>query len=303
MRVEGEKMDWLDRMNGAMDYIEENLLSEIDYEILAQKAQCSNYHFQKMFSFITDVSISEYVRRRRLTLAAFDLQKSDIKVIDCAIKYGYDSPVSFTRAFQSCHGIVPSRVRDEGVSLKAFPRITFQLTLKGEVEMNYRIESVKAFKVHGVEFIVKNTNEENFTSIPEFWDTNYANGTVKRLEQITLNNPVKNLCNVNAIMCYETTSEDTFPYMIGLVDFSGDSVVPSDLKTVDVNAYTWAIFRTENHKPSETVEKIQALWKRIFPEWFPNSGYEHAEGPDMELYFMLDDNLSYSEVWIPVVRK
>lgn len=296
-------MDWLDRMNNAMDYIEDNLLGEVDYELLAKKAQCSNYHFQKMFSFITDVTISEYIRRRRLTLAAFDLQKSNMKVIDCAMKYGYDSPVSFTRAFQNCHGIVPSRVKEEGVSLKAFPRITFQLTLKGEVEMNYRIETVKPFKAHGVEFIAKNTSDENFISIPEFWDKNYANGTVKRLEQIVLNNPIKNLSKVNALMCYETTSEDTFPYMIGLVDFSGDSVVPSDLKTIDIKAYTWAIFRTENHGPNETVAKIQELWNRIFPEWFPNSGYEHAEGPDMELFYTLDNNLYYSEVWIPVVKK
>jgi AraC family transcriptional regulator len=130
-----------------------------------------------------------------------------------------------------------------------------------------------------------------------------VNGTVKRLEQIPLNNPVKNLYNVNALMCYETLSEDAFPYMIGLVDFSGDSVVPNDLKTVEVNAYTWAIFRTENHSPNEMVDKIQGLWKRIFPEWFPNSGYEHADGPDMELYYNINDKLGYSEVWIPVVKK
>lgn len=296
-------MDWLERMNGAMDYIEAHLLDEIDYEQLAQKALCSNHHFQKMFSFITDVSLSEYIRRRRLTLAAFELQNSDIKIIDLALKYGYDSPVSFARAFQNCHGIVPSHAKDKGIQLKAYPRMSFQLTLKGEIEMNYRIEEKSAFKVHGVDFVVKNTNEENFTSIPEFWDKNYENGTVKRLKQIELKNPIKNLCNVNAIMCYEMLENDTFPYMIGLIDFDGTSSVPSDLKTVNVSAFTWAIFRTENHKPSETVEKIQAIWKRIFPEWFPNSGYEHAEGPDMELYYMLDDKLGYSEVWIPVVKR
>lgn len=301
--MEGVQMEWLDRMNRAMDYIEENLLNEVDYEVLAQKAQCSNFHFQKMFSFITDVSVSEYIRRRRLTLAAFDLQTSNIKIIDCALKYGYDSPVSFSRAFQNCHGIVPSRIRDKGVILKAFPRMTFQLTIKGEVEMNYRIESVKPFKVYGVDFKVKNTHEENFTSIPEFWDINYANGTIKKLEEISLNNPVENLYKINAIMCYETLGEDEFPYMIGLIDFSGDSVVPNELKSVEVKEYTWAIFRTEDYRHDEMISKIQALWSRIFPEWFPNSGYEHADGPDMELYYKINNDFGYSEIWIPVVKK
>ncbi|MGI6705797.1 MAG: helix-turn-helix transcriptional regulator [Clostridia bacterium] len=138
-------MEWLERVNGAIDYIEDNLAGHIDYKTAAQIACCSTYQFQRMFSFITDVSLSEYIRRRRLTLAAFELQHSNMKVVDVAFKYGYDSPEAFTRAFQNLHGVTPSSARDEGVKLKAYPRISFQMSIKGDVEMNYRIEKNNPF--------------------------------------------------------------------------------------------------------------------------------------------------------------
>lgn len=104
-------MEWIDKMNAALDYIEENLTDTIDYEAIAQKACCSSYNFQRMFSFIADVSLAEYIRRRRLTQAGFDLQKTDSIVLDIALKYGYDSPISFSRAFQNLHGLTPSEAR------------------------------------------------------------------------------------------------------------------------------------------------------------------------------------------------
>ena len=112
-------MDWLNRMNKVMDYIEANLAGEISYDKAAQIACCSTYHFQRMFSFITDIPLSEYIRHRRLTLAAFELQTSDIKVVDVALKYGYESPEAFSRAFKNLHGIVPVSARDIGITLKA----------------------------------------------------------------------------------------------------------------------------------------------------------------------------------------
>ncbi|CAG7652973.1 Transposon Tn10 TetD protein [Paenibacillus solanacearum] len=113
-------MDWLGRMNSAMEYIETNLADNISYDEIARRACCSTYHFQRMFPFITGVSLSEYIRRRRLTLAAFELQTTDVKVIDVAMKYGYDSPEAFTRAFKNLHGIMPISARDKGVSLKVW---------------------------------------------------------------------------------------------------------------------------------------------------------------------------------------
>lgn len=138
-------MDSLKRMNDSINYIEENLDGEIDFKEVARLAFCSEYHFQRMFSFLAGVSLSEYIRRRRLTVAAFELNNSNIRIIDLAVKYGYKSPDSFTRAFQSLHGITPSEARCNSKSLKSYPRMTFQLSIKGENEMNYRIEEKKHF--------------------------------------------------------------------------------------------------------------------------------------------------------------
>jgi AraC family transcriptional regulator len=146
----GVSMDWLDRMNGAMDYIEAHLMEDISYDQVAKRACCSTYHFQRMFSFIADVPLSEYIRRRRLTLAAFELQMSTVKVIDIAFKYGYESPEAFSRAFKYLHGVMPTSARDKGVALKAYPRMSFHISIKGDVEMNYRIEEKQAFEMFGI---------------------------------------------------------------------------------------------------------------------------------------------------------
>ena len=140
----------LENMNGAMSYIEDNLTEEIDFKEAARLALCSEFHFKRMFSFLSGVSLSEYIRRRRLTLAAFELNHSPIKIIDLAVKYGYNSPDSFTRAFQSLHGITPSEARETGQTLKAYPRLTFQLTIQGGDVMNYRIEEKEAFRIVGL---------------------------------------------------------------------------------------------------------------------------------------------------------
>ena len=132
-------MELLERMNLAIDYVEEHITEEIDLPKLAQLTHCSTYNFQRMFSLVTGVTIAEYVRRRRLTLAGLDLQQGDTKVIDVALKYGYDSPISFARAFQTLHGITPSEAKKPNISLKAFPRMNFEITIKGKSEMNYRI--------------------------------------------------------------------------------------------------------------------------------------------------------------------
>jgi AraC family transcriptional regulator len=143
-------MDTLENMKKAIDYIEDNLDAEIEYGKVAQIALCSQYHFQRMFAFLIGVPLSEYIRRRRLTLAAFDLQNSNEKIIDLALKYGYISPDSFSRAFVAMHGVTPSKAREKGISLKAYPRVTFSLSIKGVVEMNYRIEQKDLFAVVGV---------------------------------------------------------------------------------------------------------------------------------------------------------
>src|SRR5699024_1701162 len=128
----------LQHMNNALNYIEENLTNEIDVSEIAKRALCSEYHFKRMFSFLAGVTLSEYIRRKRRTIAAFELNDSDSRVIDITMKYGYDSPDAFTRAFHHMHGITPSEARNNGHIIKSYPQMTFQLTVKGGNAMNYR---------------------------------------------------------------------------------------------------------------------------------------------------------------------
>ena len=129
-------MEWLDHLNEAVTYIEEQLTGEIDYDRAAQLACCSSYHFQRMFSYIAGVPLGEYIRRRRMSLAAVELQNGG-RVLDTALRYGYESPTAFNRAFQGVHGVTPSAARGEGVTLRAYPRLSFKLTVKGAEEMEY----------------------------------------------------------------------------------------------------------------------------------------------------------------------
>ncbi|MCU6712108.1 AraC family transcriptional regulator [Paenibacillus sp. J5C_2022] len=138
-------------MNKAVDYIEEHLADKIDYGEAAKIVGCSMHHFQRIFPYMANVSLSEYVRRRRLTLAAYELQNSGVKVIDLALKYGYDSPEAFARAFQKLHGTTPSAARSSGVRLQAYSPITFQITVRGVEGMNYRIEQLDQFSVVGIQ--------------------------------------------------------------------------------------------------------------------------------------------------------
>ena len=286
-------MEWIDRMNNAVDYIELNLTDEISYEKLAQIACCSTYHFQRMFSFITGVPLSEYIRRRRLTLAAFELQTSNIKVIDVAVKYGYESPEAFSRAFKNLHGVMPISARDIGVSLKAFPKMTFSISIKGVSEMNYRIEEKEPFQVFGLELKTTVVNGQCYKDIPEFW---MACG------QALLQAAGKKTGEViDAGVTYDHNVNGDMSYMVGCIKM--DQAVSPEYKTLCIPKQTWSIFQTE-WKSEDDDEKLHEVWGRIYSEWFPVASYEHADCDfDMEMYFG-DLQSGYSvEIWIPVVQK
>ena len=139
-------MEWVECLNRTITYMEEHLTEEIDYEALARLACCSSYHYQRMFAYMAGVSLGEYIRRRRMSRAAEDLQAGE-KVLDTALRYGYQSPTAFNRAFQAVHGVPPSAVREPGVSVKSFPPLRFTVMIKGAEEMEYRIEKREAFRV------------------------------------------------------------------------------------------------------------------------------------------------------------
>lgn len=291
-------MEWLDRMNKAMDYIEFNLADEISYDKLAQIACCSTYHFQRMFSFITGVSLSEYIRRRRLTLAAFDLQTSNIKVIDVAMKYGYESPEAFSRAFKNLHGIMPISARDIGVSLKTFPKMTFSISIKGVSEMNYRIEEKEPFEVFGFELKTTVVNDQCYKDIPELWAVCEQDGRCQALAQAAGKKSGELL---DAGVTYDHNPNGDMSYMIGCI--KRDQVVSSEFTTLTIPKQTWAIFQTEWKSERDDV-KLHEIWRRIYSEWFPVASYEHANCDyDMEMYFGNAQTGFGAEIWIPVIQK
>jgi AraC family transcriptional regulator len=286
-------MDWLDRMNGAIDYIEANLADEISYDKAAQTACCSTYHFQRMFSFITGVPLSEYIRRRRLTLAAFELQTGGVKVIDTALKYGYESPEAFSRAFKSLHGVQPALARDMGVALKAFPKMTFSISIKGDVGMNYRIEQRDAFEVFGVYAEVSSKMEQAFIDVPKFVKEKLADGTWNHLNDF-LGRPRDTWFHAASF----DPKDDTFRFMM-CCHAPPTLEIPDKYTRLKVPAQTWAIF-------PEPECNVQDLWRRIYSEWFPASGYEQVEGAAFEMWYGYGrDGFGYgtAEVWIPVKKK
>ncbi len=281
-------MEWIDQLNEAIEYIESHLTEEVEYKALAKIAKCSTYHFQRMFSYVAGVSLSEYIRRRRMSLAATRLQESNAKVLDVALHFGYDSPTAFNRAFQSVHGIPPSKVKKEGTSLKAYPPIRFQLTIKGDVEMNYKILKKDAFRVVGVSEPLDKVLEKNFESVPAFWQKVSASGDLQRLLPLMNGEPM-GILGVSA--CGD---DENWRYYIGVANDQDSS-----FEEYTVPAATWAVFTGEGPIPNA----IQQLEQRIISEWLPTSGYEYGIGPDIEVYLNADPRNAQFEVWIPVVKK
>ncbi|KRE35285.1 AraC family transcriptional regulator [Paenibacillus sp. Soil522] len=290
-------MDMLAQLNKALNYIEENLTNPVDYQEVAKIACCSEYHFTRMFSFLAGITLSEYIRRRRLTLAALELSHSGIKVIDVALKYGYTSPDSFTRAFQSMHRVTPSDARSHGQSLKAFPRMTFQLTIKGGNEMNYRIEDKEAFRIVGI----KKRVPILFQGINPEIASMYESLTPELISQI------KGLSNVqpSGLISASTNFSEGRMEEKGECDhYIGAATTqdtPNSMAQLDVPASTWAVFAAVGPFPSA----LQEVWGRIYSEWFPSSDYELSEGPEI-LWNEHKDVASpqfKSEIWIPIKKK
>lgn len=243
----------------------------------------------RMFAYMADVPLSEYIRRRRMTMAAVDLQSCQKKISDVALKYGYDSPTAFNRAFQSVHGVAPSLVKAGGVSLKSFSPISFKITIKGAVEMDYRIEKKDAFRIVGIAEPLQNEIEKNFEIVPQMWQKASMNGMIQKLISMMNSEPM-GLLGVSA--CNDT---DSWRYFIAVASTQS---IDNTLEEYTVPPSTWAVFSGEGNAQS-----VQELEKRIVTEWLPTSGYEYANAPDIEVYLSADPVNTKYEVWIPVVKK
>lgn len=286
-------MEWIEGMNKAIEYIEDNIGDIIDRRKAAQIAACSEFHFQRMFVFIIGVTVTEYIRRRRMTCAAFDLINTDKKVIDIAAKYGYESPTAFTRAFQNVHGVSPSRVRTEGISLTSYPRITFTLSVKGEKAMDFKIEVKEPFRIVGYATHEVMTMEDCFEKVPQFWKKIAMNGGIEKLCALMQGKEPMGILGVSTC--------DNGDYSGYYIAVATDAPVPEGMEEYIIPKTTFAVFEAVG--PAQ--QAVQELQQRIISEWLPTSGYEYTSAPDVEIYTAGDQSSSdyRTGIWLPIIKK
>lgn len=280
-------MEWLKNLNDAIKYIESNLTGEISYEKAASIAGCSTSYFQRMFTYISGVSLSEYIRKRRMTQAAFDLQTSQMKVIDVALKYGYDSPTAFHRAFKSVHGITPVAAREKHTKLSSFLPLMLNVSVSGGENMPYQIEEKDGMRAIGYRMPITVNIEENQKIIPEFWRETLGNGKIKELLAMK-NQKVEGILGVT-----DYTDEHGFYYYIAV---TSDRQPGDGMYEIEIPAHKWAAFSSDG--PYK--ENIQNIYKRFLTEWLPFSGYRYAEMADVEVY-KEGESSGYSELWLGIL--
>lgn len=285
-------MEWTQAISKAVAYIENHITEEIKVEDVAKEVYISPFYFQKGFSLLCGFTVSEYIRNRRLSLAGNELATSEKKVIDVALKYGYDSPDSFTKAFTRFHGVTPSMVQKNETMLKTFAPLKIKLSMEGGYIMDYKIVKKDAFTVLAAAktFSYENAKE----TVPEFWKEHYAAGNGKYV------------CGMFGINIDEEMGQNTFEYLIADM-YNPLKDIPEGLITKTIPAFTWAVFPCKGAMPYA----LQDVNTKIFSEWLPAlKDYEFAAGYCVEMY---DDPSKYSkgtqdenyycEIWIPVKEK
>jgi len=290
-------MDWIKRMNEALRYLEDGLLDELDIEEVAARAHSSEFHFQRMFFMLTGYSLGEYIRNRRLSKAAQEILTKSSKIIDIALKYGYESPDSFTRAFHRLHGISPRESRKEGVKLKFFAPISFQISVKGETSLNFKIKTMDSFKLAGKGIMTSYSENRNTIEGTQLWEKCRNDGTLAKIRKLAEQPQSGLFAGADVAVSQFEDEDENYYYMIGAETFEDQK----DFENMTVPSLTWAIFECRGPVPSS----ISDVEKRIYSEWFPQSEYEHAQAPALEV-LPHGDHLSsdYScEIWIPVVKK
>ena len=296
-------MDWLKGMNDVIDYIEENLTRPIHYESLSRIVGCSVYEFSRIFSFMTGVSVSEYIRRRRLSQAVFDIQNGSEKIIDIALKYCYESPTTFTRAFKELHGKTPLSARKAGISLKTYPPISFVLTIKGANGMEFKIEKMGSFQIMGLAGYNRFDSKWEDSLWWKFLDQENGAGGGKTYNQAFWNNGDPNYYTAPfwQVGAYDFHSVDgKTPTIIG-AEYKGTKPDIEGMTMKTIPEATWAVFTFKG----ETGAKVGEAITRIVTEWFPKSQYVRNENvPMLDSYpsGKIDENYSWY-IWIPVLSK
>ena len=289
-------MNWIVGIQRAIDYVEEHLSEEIDVDLVAAESFSSSYHFQRTFSILCGYTLGEYIRMRRLTLAGAELASGTARVIDVALKYGYESPDSFSKAFQKFHGITPSAAKANGNMLKSFSRLSIKISLEGGNTMNYRIEEKAPFSIIEKLETQSTENSQNLKTIPEFWARSATDGTLE-----CLNNLANDKTYIFGI-CYANPdkSAKSFEYSIA-AKCDADTPAPEGFRKTEISAKSWLVFPCVGAMPNA----IQDAWHRIVAEFFPGSEYTPTYEMDIEAYTDGDmDSPDYqSEIWIPIEKK
>lgn len=284
-------MDWIAGIQRALDYVEDNITEELDYGEIARRAACSTVYFQRIFGILCGFPLGEYIRNRRLTLAGSELASTEAKVIDIALKYGYESPESFTRAFSKFHGITPSDAKKDGAALKSFSRLSVQIILKGGSFMDYKIVEKSAFYVIEKAETQNTADGENFKTIPEFWRRSHMDGTVETvLSHASDKSRLFGICYGSSV-----PNVETFEYAIA-AECDENTAAPEGYRVHKIPERTWAVFECMYENPSD----IQDLWRKICSEFFPASEYVPTCEMDIEVY----STGSYkAQTWVPVLKR
>ena len=279
-------MDLLERLNSAVNYIESNMCNEIDINEIAKITLYTTDGFQRLFSYLVGVTLTEYIRHRRLSLAAYELQNSDYKVIDIAVKYGYDSADAFSRAFNKQHGIAPSMARTQGTSLKIYPPISFHIMIKGVKEMDFRIIETECIKLKGLSKQFEGTAAERFEQEHIMWADHHDDVQNK-------------VCTKIPGIWYGIWNNGTYWIAKDSSELTGigfDEAV--------IQGGTYAVFKTGYG--GFAGDELPKLREQIFDSWLDSSGYKQTSDFEVEVYHLFskeERHKRYYEIWIPVEKK
>lgn len=285
-------MEMIKSLQKAIEYMEKHLLEPITYEDVAEHLYLSNYHFHKTFSLVTGMTVGEYLRKRRLSRAGEELAVSKKKVIDLALKYGYETPESFTKAFTRFHGITPRTLREGGGELKQFNPLLIKITVEGGKAMDYRLVERDGFSLLAKvrEFENNSSFETDNNEIAKFWKISQSDGSFETLHDLCVNHDMYGVCGPIS------KKSNHFRYGIGVRYDKYD--VPKGYECWHVEPALWAVFKCIGETPA----CIGSTWERIFKEFLPGSEYKMVEQTDFELYSDEFEKGCFCEIWIPVKK-
>lgn len=296
-------MEWIKRLQMAIEYMEENILEDINYDDVARTIHVSNYNFHRTFSMMAGITANTYIRNRRLSLAGQELQTTDISVIDVAYKYGYETPESFSKAFSRFHGVTPKQAKIKGTSIRLFSPLVIKITLEGGSIMDYRIEKrgkqkfIATVRAFNNEII----NDESDHSIPDFWGECHEKKSIEVIRNLRPEGK-RDLYG----LCSPTTKDSvTFDYGIGVI--IDDETNVDEIESLLVQGFSlwetepveYAVFKCRG----EDGECISQMWSYFFNEFIMNTKYDQTEDTDYEIYYQNGEKGMFCELWIPVIEK